>query len=425
MTKTATIAVIGGGAAGLTAAVFAARTQLDAGKHCRVLLLERNARVGKKLLATGNGHCNLTNTDLNISHFYSSDLETVNAVLSRFGPERIIDFFAGIGLLCHITDGGLVYPRGMQAGAVLDLLRAEAARLGVEELCDFSVNGIKPDEGRFSIMSDKAEIAADAVIVTTGSAAHSGSDSGFSLLHAFGHRIIRPYPALVPLVCDTTFIKTAAGMRAAGTATLIIDGKRLHSESGEIQFCSYGLSGIAVMQLSGTASQYFTGGRKDGVIIELDLMKEWNEEQLCQMLAERKDNLPYLSAEQFLCGLLNKRVGLAVMKASGIEGFNSSVSSLSNDDVLKICAALKHWRVAVTGTTGLANAQVCGGGAALDGFDADTLQSGLCTGLYAAGEVLDVYGDCGGYNLSWAWASGALAGTAAAQALMRDITGTV
>lgn len=414
MAQGKSIAVIGGGAAGMTAAIFAARAQLQNNQPVRVRLLEKNPRVGKKLLATGNGRCNLTNTDLSITHYHSDSIKTAGAVFSRFGVLEIAGFFEGLGLKCHVTDGGLVYPRSMQASSVLELLRAEMSRLGVVEVCNFPVEGLAPSSDGFEIVSGRQKLTFDAVIVTCGSAAGGGSSGGFSLLRALGHRIIEPYPALTALKCDTTFIKAAAGMRAPGAATLIIDRQKVRTESGEIQFCDYGLSGIAIMQLSGAASKYLLRGKKGQVQIELDLMCELDEDDVSKMLCARKSALGHLKIEQFFLGVLNKRVGIALMKAAGIEGLSRPVSSISEKELLRLCKTLKHWRIPVTSTMELSHAQVCGGGASLDEFDSYTLQSKLYPNLYAAGEVLDIYGDCGGYNLSWAWASGAVAGTAAA-----------
>lgn len=412
-----TLAIIGGGAAGLCAAIFAARTLEKEGTAARVMLLERNPRVGKKLLSTGNGRCNLTNTDLDPSHFHGTQPRPAAAVLEQFGTEQIKDFFAGLGLLFTVTAEGLVYPRSMQAGSVLDALRFEAARIGVETLCDFEVAKAVQENGRFVIFSTDRQIHADALIVAAGSAASGGSASGMSLLKAFGHSIVGPYPALCALKSSAPELKTAAGMRAPARATLYIGGQDVRTESGEVQFADGSLSGIVIMQLSGLASQHLSSGAKGAVEITLDLMEEFPMQEVQEMLLKRKNTLAHLPIEDFLCGAINKRVGLAAVKAAGIGRLSRAAGELSGDELDALAAVLKGWRLPIVGTASPAQAQVCGGGAALGEFDTHTLQSRFVRGLYAAGEVLDLYGDCGGYNLSWAWASGYAAGSAAALAL--------
>lgn len=420
MAKAATLAIIGGGAAGLCAAVSAARTAAEEGIAARVVLLEKNQRVGKKLLATGNGRCNLTNTDLSLCHFHGAQPALAADVLTQFGTQQILDFFGGLGLLFTTTPEGLVYPRSMQAGSVLDALRTEAERLGVETLCSSDAKSVIRENARFVIHTSERNIYADALIVTTGSAASGGSTGGLSLLKSFGHKIVPSYPALCALRCQAPELRTAAGMRAHAKATLVIDGKTVRTESGEVQFADSALSGIVVMQLSGEASHHFCSGANGTVELVLDLMDEFSAQEVREMLFKRRGALAHLPAEDFLCGILNKRVGLACVKAAGIERLSRPSGALEREAIIRLCAILKGWRFPVTGTAAPAQAQVCGGGAALGGFDTHTLESRHVRGLYAAGEVLDLYGDCGGYNLSWAWASGAVTGSAAARQLVRS-----
>lgn len=420
MANTATMAIIGGGAAGLCAAIFAARNiraLAGEGAPVRVILLEKNPRVGKKLLATGNGRCNLTNTDLRLHHFHGAQPELAADILSQFGTQQILDFFGGLGLLFTTTPEGLVYPRSLQAGSVLDALRVEAARLGIETLCGLEIKSAAQEAGQFVISAPGYQIRADALIIATGSAASGGSAAGLSLLKVFGHKIVPFYPALCALRCQAPELRTAAGMRARAGVTLRIGGRAVRAESGEVQFSDSALSGIVVMQLSGGASRHFCTGGNQPVELVLDLMEEFSSQEVREMLFERRGILAHLPAEDFLCGALNKRVALAALKAAGIERLSRPVGTLGNEECQRLCTVLKGWRFAITGTAPPAQAQVCGGGAALSGFDTHTLASRHIRGLYAAGEALDLYGDCGGYNLSWAWASGAAAGTAAARQL--------
>jgi len=403
-----TIAIIGGGASGLMAACAALRVNNSA----HVIILERNPRMGKKLLATGNGRCNMTNIHADISKYHTDYTAEAGSVLARFTAERAMAFFGELGLAFHTTAEGLVYPRSMQAASVLDALRFEADRLGAQVICDFDTAKIAKD-GDGYVIYDKAgkTVTADKAIVAVGShASTKGAEQ--QLLGPFGHTYSKSYPALVPLTTDVSVIKAAAGMRATAQATLLIDGKAVRSEYGEVQFCDYGLSGIVIMQLSGMASAHFAYGRKGVVEISLDLMSEYSAEMCRDMLFSRRTAMGHIDAENFLCGVLNKRVAMAVIKSAGCD-FARPAAEMSDAQVIKIAEILKDWRIAVTGTRGFANAQVCGGGLCMGEFDVNTLESKLSRGLYAAGEALDIYGDCGGYNLHWAWACGYIAGESA------------
>ena len=403
-----TIAIIGGGASGLMAACSALR----ANRQARVIIIERNSRMGKKLLATGNGRCNMTNMHADIGKYHTDYAAEAESVLSQFKPERAMEFFGELGLAYHITTDGLVYPRSMQAASVLDALRFEADKLGAQVICDFDAVKMTKDGGVY-VVHDKSgkTITADKVIVAAGShASTNGAEQ--QLLKPFGHTYSKSHPALVPLATDVSAIKTAAGMRAMAQATLMIDGKSVRSEYGEVQFCDYGLSGIVIMQLSGIVSEHFAYSKKGAVEIALDLMNEYSAESCRDMLFSRRAALGHVDTENFLCGVLNKRVAMAVIKAAGCD-FSRTAAEISDAQIIRITEILKDWRIAVTGTRGYAQAQVCGGGLRISEFDGHTLESKLVCGMYAVGEALDIYGDCGGYNLHWAWASGWVAGTAA------------
>lgn len=415
--RTKTIAIIGAGASGLMCAIAALRRCAEDGKTVRVVLFEKNQRAGKKLLITGSGRCNLTNTQQPLSAYHTNDKKTAAAVLDAFCVNSILHFFEQIGLsTVHV--GSLVYPRSMQASSVLDVLRFEAERLGAEFICSQKIESIEKTDKRYNILSKSGVIlSADAVIAALGSEA-GGGENGYALLENLGHTVYTPYPALTPLLCDTSYIKTAAGMRTNAQISLEIDQKQIKSEYGEVLFTDYGLSGIAAMQLSGEASKCFLQGKKHGVYAVLDLAPEYSYDELCSHLRARRSIFLPKPLEHLLCGFLNKRVGMAAVKASGIGSLSAPISQLSDRRIKALAALLKGWKIPVTGVKGAPSAQTMGGGAALDEFYADTLQSKKMKGLFACGEVLDVYGDCGGYNLTWAWASGFTAGRGAAQQVL-------
>ena len=412
-----TIAIIGGGASGLMCAISTKRHLEKINKSARVLVLEKNARVGKKLLATGNGKCNLANTNENTDAYHSNDTSAVASVLKAFDVRAISDFFSELGLCLVTANGTCVYPRSMQAASVLDVLRFEAQRLGVEFLCDFDVSSIKKSYKFYNIISKEKTISADSIVIASGSLASGGSDSGLALLKAFGHKIHQTFPALCALKCDSEYIKIAKGMRSDAAMSLVVDDMLIRKEKGEVLFCDYGLSGIAIMQLSGYVSRLCCDGKRHNMYITLDLADEYDADELYAMLKKRKEKLLHIELENFLCGFLNKRIAMAVIKYANIGAFSDTALSLTDEKLKKLCNALKNFKLDVTGTKGTQNAQVMGGGASLSDFYTDTLESKKSGGLFACGEVLDVYGDCGGYNLTWAWASGFVCGCGVAESI--------
>lgn len=410
-----TLAIIGGGASGLMCAVTAARRAAHEGKNIHITVYERNPRVGKKLLATGNGKCNLTNTDENINAYHSNDMQTLKSILDKFGAQQIISFFEELGVVCVSASKTGIYPRSMQAASVLDALRFEAQKLGVEFICGANVGRIEQKNGKYVLFYGKSSFCADMAVIASGSEASGGSGSGLTLLKNLGHKIYAPYPALTAIKCDSSIIKTAKGMRANAHISLTADGKNIASEFGEVLFCDYGISGIAAMQLSGAVSKLFSDGRKHSITLSLDLAHEYSENELYAYLTERRNRLAHLELENFLVGFINKRVAMAAVKSAGIGGFNTPSGELSNNSIMRLTQTLKSFKLTVTGTKGAPDAQVMGGGASLAEFDDKTLESKKHSGLYACGEALDCYGDCGGYNLTWAWASGFVCGNDAAK----------
>ncbi len=407
------VAVIGGGASGLAAAIAAAGRLRQAGVLGKTVIFERGQRVGRKLLATGNGRCNLSNRFASPERYHGGGREFVEKVLARFSVENTLDFFDGIGLPV-IEDGeGRLYPRSQQAAAVLDVLRIEAERLGAETLCGQEIVSITFKGGSFLLVNAEGQrFAAQAVIVAAGGEASpslGGGDGGYRLLTGLGHRVTPRLPAIVQLKTDTSSIKGLSGLKAKGGVSLAGTGARA---SGEILFTDYGLSGLAVMELSGEAVRRMAAGEQAAVL--LDLAEEFSEAELVKFLARRAGSRPEKRLEDFLVGFLPKRVGQCALKAAGAGPLSREAGSLGKKEIAALAAQLKRWRLAVTGHNGMKNAQVTAGGAAVCEFSAASLESKRCPGLYACGEVLDVDGDCGGFNLQWAWSSGRLAGESAA-----------
>lgn len=395
------IIIIGGGASGLAAAISACRTN----PNMSVAVLERNSRVGKKLLTTGNGRCNISNLSINSSRFHSDNIDIVSKVIDNT-LETVKDFFGSLGMP-FVAEGEQLYPYSLQAAAVLDVLRYECERLNVSIICDCKVNSIKAG---FTLVTTKGEFKAKKVIVACGGNAmqNSGSDgNGLKLLTSLGLSASKTSPAIVPIKTELVPIKALKGVKVAGLFTLT-DGVDTVTERGEILFTEYGMSGPAVMQIS-----RFINHTKRDVYATVDFLPDLSFEQVVSYLMQRKDSAYNYIAENLTLGLLNKRVGQAVIKYSGYS-VNDDTRSYSYEDIVKIASAIKDFTVKVNSTCGFESAQTTAGGVYLTQINPDTFEISKIKGLYACGEVLDCDGDCGGFNLHWAWVSGIIAGKSAA-----------
>lgn len=389
------VLIIGGGAAGLSAAIASARLGAS------VTLLERDARVGRKILATGNGRCNLTNLAIS-PHAYNCP-DFVAPVLTEYPYERVRDFFGEMGLLTTADDEGRVYPSTNAASSVLDVLRLECAHLGVDVRCEFEAERFTERGGPagFEVRSAAGEaVTGQSVVVATGVG---------PLLADTGHAWVESAPVLGPLRTETEPIRGLSGVRVRCAATLLGDGDAEHAEPiaterGELLFRDYGVSGIMVFDLS----RYL----ENGCSLSIDFAPDATARELEAMLTERCSSLGWRTAETFFTGMLHDRVGRAVLRAAGVAS-GATVASLP---VAKLARQLKEFRLGVLGVGDEKQAQVTRGGASVAEFHPETMGSRRMDGLFAAGEVLDVDGRSGGYNLHWAWASGIVAGEAAARA---------
>lgn len=396
------LAIIGGGAAGMMAALTAAEW-MDG----HVVLLERQPRLGRKLLATGNGRCNLSNLNCALRHYHGQTPEFARPALESFGVSDTLAYFRRLGLLCRAEPGGRVYPLSDQANSVLDTLRLALEQFGVEVRTGCEVTALAPCSGGFTLTTPEGNCFADKVIVTAGGAAApklGGSSGGYQLLRPLGHRCTKLYPSLVQLRTDTTFTRALKGVRADAQATLYRGKEVLARQQGEVQFTDYGVSGPVIFDLSRAA---VTGAAPP--VLELDLVPPLSQGELVDLLAEKQRLLPGLTLENLLTGVLHNRLGRTVLRYGGRK-LTQDVASLSRRDLAAIARNCKAFRLDITGNTGLEHAQVTAGGLRTDAFEPATLESRRCPGLYAAGEVLDIDGDCGGFNLQWAWSSGHLAG---------------
>ncbi len=404
------VAVIGGGASGLAAAIAAA--QIGAA----VTIYEKGPRVGKKLLATGNGRCNISNRFCSLDRYHGENVEFIRPAMEKFDLESTKKFFEGMGLMLTELEEGKLYPRPLQASAVLDVLRMEAERLSVRTLCDCEIEELRPKGQDFTLWSGEKSFFAHAVILAAGGEASpqlGGTDSGYRLLQQLGHSITPRIPSIVQLKTDVTTIKPMSGMKINGMVRLLSGRKEISSQFGEILFTDYGLSGPPIMQISGAASRLLHESRN--VMLSLDLVPELEQRQLYFLLKSRAYVHPERTLEEFFVGMLPKRLGQCAMKAVALAPLSKQASQLADQDLQALSVQLKDWRLLVKDTNGFRNAQVTAGGASVAEFEPQTLESKRVPGLFVCGEVLDVDGDCGGFNLQWAWSSGRLAGFFAAQ----------
>ena len=401
------IAVIGGGASGLMAAITAKKS----GKE--VIILERKDRILKKVLITGNGRCNITNVNANISNYFGKNISSVENILNRFTPQDTMDFFNELGIVCNEENRGKVYPLSGQASSVVDALRFEAEKLGIKIETEFYVRKIEKDGFKFKIYSeDKKKIEAGRVILAAGGQSYpelGSNGSGFELAKELGHSVTKLSPSIVQLKTEKYQVKGLQGIKTDVAVTAYGDNKKICTYDGELLFTDYGISGNVVFNISFVMPLY------KNVEFEIDFMEKFDYNELYEMLKERKRILSHLTMENYFNGMINKKLGQFLSKVSGIEKLSKPVKDLNDSDIRKLCTVLKKYRVKILETTGFKNAQVTAGGVLLDEVNIETLESKIVKGLYFSGEVLDVYGECGGFNLQWAWASGHIAGENAAK----------
>lgn len=399
------VIIIGAGASGLMAAAAAAS------KGARVALLEHKDDIGKKILATGNGRCNFTNTDMSVNKFHGSKALIKNG-LSQFNYSDTICFFKELGIPAY-DNAGYIYPNSRQAASVVAAFRMELMRLHVDVKTGINITDIKPADDRtgYCIQTDKGSFKSKRLIIACGLTASPklGSDGSlFRQIEALGHHIQKPLPALCGFSCDGLNFKKITGVRCDATVASVIDGQMTEQNTGELQLADYGISGIPVFQISSLMSRALNKGQKVEVII--DFLPAFSDDELNGYIKDRSitttDNR---SLNEMLNGLLNNKLLLELIHKSGVS-HDKKGRLLTDDDCKSLTRSIKHTAVSVKKPRGLEFAQVCAGGIYTKEIDVRTLESKIHPGLYFCGELLDVDGICGGYNLQWAWTSGYIAG---------------
>ena len=394
------VAIIGGGASGMAAALAAAENENN-----QVILLERQARVGRKLQATGNGRCNLSNIHAENRGYHGQNPDFVRNAISAFSPSDTLKWFASLGLFTVTEDSGKVYPYSDQANSVVDVLRLSLVKENITLKLGYEVAKIQKTEKGFRITNGEEAISCDKLIVACGGLAGSklgGTMSGYKLLAKLGHRSTKLRPSLVQIKSAWPELPSLKGVRTNCHIEILHNGEIYAQSIGELQLTEHGISGPVVFEISRDVCA--APGKWTA---KLDFLPDVSMERLeAELQRRRETNLPM---EELLTGILHNRLGRVLTKTAGIKG-KQMASQISNAELREVLQAVKALELTLTEPLGMDSAQVTAGGVLTDGFDPDTMESKLIPGLYACGEVLDIDGDCGGYNLQWAWSSGRCAG---------------
>lgn len=392
------VIIIGGGAAGLCTAVYLKKKN----PRLSIRLLESGTRVGKKLSLTGNGRCNITNSNIELSRYHGRDVEFCRYALEKYNLAYCKTFFKEIGVP-FTFEGDKGFPASLQASSVVDCLRFSADNLGVITHLETKVTNIMLSNGNYKVIAEKMSFLAKNIIIATG--LYSGGErlgcngEMLEILKKAGYKTVFTTPAIVQLKTETDIVKQLKGIKVNALATLKLGKNVYRKEYGEVLFCDYGLSGPPILQLSRE-----TARTKGECSISLDILPQIDINELSNYLEERKEDLSNLRLEEFFTGMLNKRLGQIIVKLCGLK-LGDNISRLTKADTEKLAYTIKNLNFNVTGNTGFINSQVTAGGLSTSQFNPKTMMSNLNKGLYAVGEILDIDGDCGGFNLQWAWSS--------------------
>lgn len=403
------IAVIGGGASGLCAAIEAARTS---GGQAEITIYESLGRCGKKILATGNGRCNLANTDTDLAH-YHGDVQLVASVFAQISPQAALDFFKDLGLFLRSDAAGRVYPLSNQASAVLDALRFEVDRRHIQVLTEQKITDIRRQNNKWLL---NGNFTADCVVLACGGKAapiHGSDGTGYVLAQQLGVGIEKPLPALTPLIADN-FTKALKGIRAEGSITVKCGGKVLAHSAGEIQYTDYGISGIPAMQVSGAVARYLASNEKAPCQVIIDRAPGIPAEELTAFIERAKKERPTLLCEDLLTGMMPKRLGVTVLTDVSLQP-QKPLTAINAGVIPTLVNCIKNKKYKISSVCGFSDAQVTAGGIPACEINGQTLELLHAENVFVCGELVNTDGDCGGYNLLWAWNSGRLAGANAAK----------
>ena len=405
--------IIGGGASGLMAAIVAKDFGID------VAIVEGNDRIGKKILATGNGRCNITNNNITFpyNNFHSENNNFFQEALNKFTIEDTKSMFLSLGLPLIELENGKMYPKSLQASSVIDIFRMALDDRKIPLYTNCKINSINKNKN-FTLYTNNEEyenFSCNKLILSCGgkSATKTGSDgSGYKLSKSLGHSIIETLPGIVQLKLDYPYLKALSGIKFDGSVSVLVNDEVIRTDTGEVLFTDYGISGPPIMQLSSCASKALSKGSK--VTIRLDMFPYESKEDVENFFATHFSIFNYREISSALIGVINKKLISTILKDVGINDIHLPCSNIDWKYINKLIDKFKKWDFNCIGTNGFSNAQVTVGGINTCEVDNLTLESKLVKNLYFCGEILDVHGDCGGFNLQWAWSSGYLAAKSAA-----------
>lgn len=396
------VIIIGGGASGLMCAITAKQNN----KNISVAIIEKNDRVGKKLLSTGNGRCNLTNKTISTDNYCGSFKKQINYILSKYNTNKLLEKFSDLGLMTFCDNEGRYYPVCKQASAVLDVLRLACDRLGVEIFCKENIKSIKKSNNKFTIKTDNTDFISDKLVIANGSKAApklGGNSSSADYIKNFGHSFAPFSPALCPVKVKSDILKSLKGLRATGKASLFDkNNKLIKAEQGEIQFTESALSGICIFNLSLYTKKDFR--------ICVDLLPDYSFDGVMDIILKNLELFSNNEIDSLLIGIFQKRITQAILKMSNIKDFSRNCMTLSQNEIKAIAHTIKNMSFTVIENCSFEQAQSTLGGVKGNEIDEKTMQSKICKNLYICGELIDICGDCGGYNLHFAFSSGIIAG---------------
>jgi len=391
--------IIGAGAAGLCAAITAAR----AGQT--VTLLEQNSKIAKKILVSGNGKCNIDNKYISTKRFHGQNPDFIEEVLKEYDFEVVEKFFTSIGLELIEGKEGKMFPMSLQASSVVELLEYEAKSAGVEILCDCTVTGIDKNTDIFTVKTTQGIKTCKKLLLASGSPAApqlGGSNSGYAFATKMGHSLIPRHPSLVQLCSEETWVKECAGVKISGLAQLYANGEYITEKKGDLLFTNYGISGLAILDLSREVSIKLAS--YDYCELNLDLIPELSKEKLTNLLLHRIDKESKKSIGLWLQGIINKKLISVILSQSKCKV--KIESDLNRKEIGKLVYAIKNLKLSINDTKGFKGAEVSTGGINTTEVNAQTMESKLVKNLFFAGEILDVDGDRGGFNFHFAWVTG-------------------
>ncbi|MBO5414902.1 MAG: aminoacetone oxidase family FAD-binding enzyme [Bacilli bacterium] len=400
------IVIVGGGASGLVTAIYAKN------ENNEVIVLEKNDICGKKILATGNGRCNYYNDNQDITNYYSKNIECLKEIITKDNLEKVNNLFTKLGIIPKIKNG-YYYPLSNQASSIRNILENKVKELGIKIITNFNVEKIEKENNKFIISSLDKKIEADKVVIATGSFASIKNESeviGYKILKEFNHKIEKVLPTLVQLKGNETYFKDWNGVRSDVTLKLFEDDNFIKEESGEIQLTDYGISGICTFNISGYVSRGLNNNKNE--IVQIDFLPTIgnNRLELLNFLEERNNKLNSYNIVDLFEGILNNKLIKTILKVSNIDS-GKTYDELTTEEKETLSSNIKEFKIKITGTNDFSKAQTCTGGLILDEINLNTMESKLVKDLYIVGELIDVDGVCGGYNLTFAWLSGILAGS--------------